>query len=190
MTGEPRSGGGFLDRAAGFVTWLEEAASTGSAICLFAIMLIVFVDVFMRYFLNSPLAWSYDFVSIYLMGAVFFLVLSETLRRNHHVAVDILFLRFPLRWRRICKLVSWVGTTVFFAIVLVLAGRTAWQRWEGDNVVAGAIPWPTWVPAAIAALGFGLILLRLVIGSAAMFLALTQGRELEPSVAGEDVATQ
>lgn len=190
MTGGRKNGGGFLDRAAGFAARLEEIASTGSAICLFGIMMIVFADVFMRYFLNSPLSWSYDLVSIYLMGATFFLVLAETLRRNHHVAVDILFLRFSLRWRRICKLASWAGTTVFFAIVLVLTLRTAWQRWDGDNVVAGAVPWPTWIPAAIAALGFGLILLRLVIGSAAMFLALTQGRDLEPSVAGDDVATE
>ncbi len=190
MTQRRTGGDGLLDRAAGFAAWLEYQASTGSALCLFGIMVIVFVDVFMRYFLNSPLSWSYDFISLYLMGAAFFFSLSETLRRNHHVAVDILFLRFSLRWRRIAKLAAWAGTTAFFAIVLALAVRTAWQRWEGDNVVAGAIPWPTWVPAALAAFGFSLILLRLAIGCAAMFLALARGRALDPSVAGEDVASE
>jgi len=70
----------------------------------------------------------------------------------------------------------------------VLAVRTSWSRWAGDNVVAGAIPWPTWIPAAIAAAGFLLLIGRLALGVVALALALAAGRSLDAAVAGDDVA--
>lgn len=185
-----RAGGGLLDRAGRWLGRLDYTASTGAALALFAIMLIVFVDVVMRYFFNSPLSWSYDFVSIYLMGAAFFLSLSETLRRNHHVAVDILYLRLSLRARRLWKLLGWSLSFALFGAIFLLAALTAWSRWAGDNVVAGAIPWPTWVPAAIAALGFLLLLARLALGVVALALALAAARPLDGAIAGDDVATE
>lgn len=180
---------GLLDRAQRWVTRLEHAASTGAAAALFAIMLIVFADVVLRYLFNAPLSWSYDFISIYLMGAAFFLALSETLRMNHHVAVDILYLRFSLRARRAWKLLGWLLSCVLFVVIFVLAARTSWSRWTADNVVAGAIPWPTWIPAAIAALGLALLLARLTLGVLALALALAAGRPLDSAIAGKDVAS-
>ncbi len=183
-----RAGAGPIDRAARWVGRLEYAASTGAALALFAIMLVVFADVLLRYLFNAPLAWSYDFISLYLMGAAFFFALSETLRRNHHVAVDILYLRLSLRARRLWKLLGWSLSFVLFAIIFVLAVRTSWSRWAGDNVVAGAIPWPTWIPAAIAAAGFLLLIARLALGVLALALALAAARPLEAAIAGDDVA--
>lgn len=180
---------GLVDRAQRWVARLEHAASTGAAAALFAIMLIVFADVALRYLFNAPLSWSYDLISIYLMGVAFFLALSETLRRNHHVAVDILYLRLSLRMRRVWKLLGWSLSCVLFTVILVLAVRTSWSRWAADNVVAGAIPWPMWVPAAIAALGLALLLARLTLGVLALGLALATGRPLDGATAGEDVAS-
>lgn len=184
------AGGGAIGFAAGWVARLENAASAGAAASLFAIMLIVVVDVMLRYLFNSPLSWSYDFISIYLMGIAFFFSLSETLRRNHHVSVDILYLRFSLRTRRIWKLAGWSLSFALFAVIFALAAHTSWVRWAGDNVVAGAIPWPTWIPAAIAALGFLLLLARLALGVLALALALAAGRRLDAAIAGDDVATE
>jgi len=183
------AGDGPIDRAARWVGRLEHAAATGAALALFSIMLIVFVDVLLRYLFNSPLSWSYDFISLYLMGAAFFLSLSETLRRNHHVAVDILYLRFSLRARQLWKLLGWLLALVLFVTIFLLAVGTSWSRWSGDNVVAGAIPWPTWIPAAIAATGFLLLIARLALGVLGLALALAAARPLGAAVAGDDVAT-
>ncbi|MGE0314444.1 MAG: TRAP transporter small permease subunit [Lautropia sp.] len=178
---------GLLDRIQVRITWLDAAAATGSAIGMFVLMLIVFVDVLMRYAFDAPLSWSYDFVSIYLTTAIFYLALSETLRRNQHVGVDILYSTFALRWRRASKLVGWLLSFALFALIFVLAVRTAWTRWQEGNVVAGAIAWPTWIPAAIAAFGLLLILARLGVGSLALAIALLGGRAPSPAMAGEDV---
>ena len=46
---------------------IEKIASTIAAVFMFAIMMIVFSDVIMRYGFNRPFAWAYDLISIYLM---------------------------------------------------------------------------------------------------------------------------
>ena len=180
---------GLLDGLVRWVDRLDHAAASVAALALFAIMLVVFGDVLMRYVFNMPFSWSYDFISIYLMGASFFLVISEAQRRNYHVSVDILYLRLSLRARRAWKLVCSLLTLALFAMIFVLAVRTGWTRFTGDNVVAGAIPWPTWIPAAIASLGFLLLLARLTLGVLALALALVAGRPLDAAIAGEDVAS-
>jgi len=40
---------------------------TVAAVIMFAIMIIVVVDVAARYFFTAPLTWSFDFISLYLM---------------------------------------------------------------------------------------------------------------------------
>ena len=42
----------------------EAALLALGAGCLFAMMIIVFVDVVMRYLFNSPLGFSYDLISL------------------------------------------------------------------------------------------------------------------------------
>lgn len=183
------SADGLLDRLVRWLDRLDRAAASIAALALFAIMLVVFGDVLMRYVFNMPFSWSYDFISIYLMGASFFLVLSEAQRRSYHVSVDILYLRLSLRARRIGKLLCSLLALALFMTIVVLAVRTAWSRYEGDNVVAGAIAWPTWIPAAIAAAGFLLLLTRLALSVAALVLALVAGRPLDAALAGDDVAS-
>ena len=180
---------GTLDRMVVWLDRLDHMAATCAALALFSIMMIVFFDVLLRYVFNKPFSWSYDFISIYLMGAAFFLVLSEAQRRSYHVSVDILYLRLSLRARQFWKLVGSVLAFALFGMICYLAVRTGWSRWEGDNVVAGAIAWPTWIPAAIASAGFLLILARLALAMVALGLALATGRTLDASLAGEDVST-
>ena len=82
---------------------MEKIASTIAAVFMFAIMIIVFGDVVMRYAFNRPFSWAYDLISLYLMAGVFFLVLSEAYASRAHVSVDILQQKFPpamIRLRR------------------------------------------------------------------------------------------
>ena len=57
-----------------------------AAAFMFAIMIIVFSDVIMRYAFNKPFSWAYDLISLYLMAGIFFLVLSEAYASNTHVS--------------------------------------------------------------------------------------------------------
>ena len=143
---------------------LDAVSATIAGIAIFVIMIVVVVDVALRYLFNSPLAWAFDLISLYLMGATFYFALSHTLRHDHHVAVDILANRFTPRVRDFWRLVAWALTTVLFVLIFKLALAGATSRFASGDVVAGAIPWPTWIPYAIACIGAALIIVRLALG--------------------------
>jgi TRAP-type C4-dicarboxylate transport system permease small subunit len=155
---------------------LDTAAATCAGTIIAAIMLIVVLDVVMRYLFNAPLSWSYDIISMYLMLAGFYLALSQTLRRGHHVAVDLLYQHFAIKTKLLWRLLGWTLAAVFFAMVFVLTAKGAWSKFESGDVVAGSIPWPTWVASALAALGSMLIALRLLLDLAYVVAALATGR--------------
>ncbi len=182
------AGGRPFSSAARFIAHVESVLVTVAALAVFAIMTIVVIDVTMRYVFNAPLAWSYDLVSNYLMVTSFFFALSETLRREHHVNVDIVYSRFPLRLRRLCKMIGWMATSALFALMTWLAAANAWSRFTTHEVVAGAIPWPTWIPAAVGAIGMGVMTARLAVGAAALLLAFAARSAVDPAVAGTDVS--
>ncbi len=61
---------------------LENVAIVAAGLCLAVMMLVVTMDVVMRYGFNAPLGWVYDLVGKYLVVAAFFLAVSETFRRG------------------------------------------------------------------------------------------------------------
>ena len=96
---------------------IECAVTSVAVVCLFAIMLIVVADVFMRYAVNRPFSFTYDLVGLYLMTGLCYLALSDTFAIHAHVSVDILVHRFSPSVRRLCEIATCLsGITVFSLI--------------------------------------------------------------------------
>ena len=129
------------------------------AVCLFAMMLLVFVDVTMRYLFNSPLGFSYDLISLYLMVGVFFFALSDTLRHDEHVRVDILYLRFSHPMRALADRISYGASGLFFAVVLWTGVLRAIDSTAKGEVMATIVPWPMWLAYWIVPVGTAPIVL-------------------------------
>ena len=176
-----------FDGLASPLALIDHCLATLAAVAIFVIMIIVTLDVLLRYIFNAPLAWSFDLISIYLMSGAFFLALSDTLRRAHHGCVDIFYLNLPLKARRILKVIAWALSSVLFACITVLAALAAFDRWDKADVVAGVIEWPTWIPAAVAALGFGVMTLRLALGTIAVAARLAGAPVALGTLVGQDV---
>lgn len=155
---EPNEPGG-----SGIVQLFERVWRTIAAAFLFAIMIIIVVDVASRYLLNSPLPWAFDVVSMYLMTGLFFLMLSDTLGANEHVRVDILYAKAPARARRWMDFVSSVLALTVFAAILSTSIRTTWTSWSAGDVLSGSIPWPAWLSHVFIPVGVGLLVVRLTV---------------------------
>jgi TRAP-type C4-dicarboxylate transport system permease small subunit len=164
----------------GALALIERAATTIAAIVMFAIMIIVSADVFMRYVFNSPLGWTYDLISLYLMAAVFFLVLSNAYLQGAHVSVDILQQRLPDRPYRITELITTAASFVVFLLITWVGWLRTVDAFEQADVLAGAIPWPTWPAYALVPFGAGLLALRLAIDFLGHLGSLLTGRDLIP----------
>jgi TRAP-type C4-dicarboxylate transport system permease small subunit len=154
----------------------EKAVSTIAAIFMFAIMMIVFSDVVMRYAFNRPFSWAYDLISLYLMAGVFFLILSEAYASNAHVSVDILQQRFPPAMIRVTEIVTCLVGISVFSLIAYLGFLRAVDSFRSSDVMAGAIPWPMWPSIGLVPFGAGLITLRLALHLIAHVLSLATGR--------------
>lgn len=145
------------------LVWLERASDALAAASMFSVMLVVSVDVFMRYVFRSPLIWSYDLISLYLLTVIFFMALSGTAGANGHIAVDVLSQRLPIRIKRIVLLFSWCATLMVFSFILYTVGIRSFTAFMNSSVVAGRIPWPTWITSAIVFTGCVLFSARLIL---------------------------
>jgi TRAP-type C4-dicarboxylate transport system permease small subunit len=130
---------------------------------MLAIMLVVTADVVMRYLFNSPFAWAYDLIALYLMAGVFYFVLSDAYRAGAHVGIDILHARMGPRARRAADLVTAGVSLALFALIAYVGAERAREGFANDEVLAGEIAWPMWLSAIIVPIGCALLLLRLAL---------------------------
>lgn len=169
-----------IRRATDLLGVLERALTVIAAICLFAIMTLVVVDVFMRYVLNSPLSFTYDLIGLYLLAGAFFLTLSDTLRVHAHVGVDVLASRFPPAGRRLSEIITALTGLFVFVLISKVGFDRALENYEQHDVLSGAIPWPTWISAVLVPLGCGVLVLRLALQLVGHAVSLVSGRDIFP----------
>lgn len=163
----------------------EKVSRTLAAACLIAVMLIVFTDVAARYLVHSPLEWSYDVIGMYLMPALFYLALSDTLAAEHHIAVDLLRPRMPQWLLRVTEVVGNGAAAAVFLLIAWIYGASALDNYASGARVMNAVQWPSWIPEAIVVLGAFTISLRLLgrtIGHAASLVSGRSVIELPSSV--------
>ncbi|MBV1926258.1 MAG: TRAP transporter small permease [Rhodobacteraceae bacterium] len=149
-----------LTKVSAALTVLETGLAIVSGAALAAIMLIVVVDVFMRYLFSSPLSWSYDLIGLYLVVAVFFFSLSDTMQNHGHISIDLFQHMIPHRLRHALLSVGYLFSTLIVAMI----GWQAWLRfmiaYGADDRIAAVVPWPTWIAYSIVTLGSLVLALR------------------------------
>lgn len=169
---------------------VERIASAIVAVFMFAIMVIVFSDVVMRYVFNRPFSWAYDLIALYLMAGVFFLILSEAYARHAHVSVDILQQRFSPNMIRVTEIITCLVGIVVFSLIGYLGLLRTIEAFNAGDVMAGAIPWPMWPSIGLVPLGTGLLTLRLVLHCLAHIGSLVTGRSLIALPASHATSTE
>lgn len=155
----------------------------GRIVCwLIPIMVIVLmIEVIMRYFLMRPTLWAYD-TAIFLYGYCGILAGAYTLKHRAHIVVDVVFNLFKLRTKAICNTLT--GFLFFFFLILFIK-----YTWDAGihAFVNGHRSSTQWAPPIghyrlLLSIGGVLLLLQ---GSANwlrdLYMAVT-GKELELSL--------
>ena len=159
-----------------WVRVLEKAFLCLSGVGLLTIMIVIVIDVVMRYLFSSPLSWSYDLVSLYLVTLVFFMALADTFRRGAHIKVDLFERLRGTRTLAVAELAGYLLALVFFALIMQQMASAGLEAFVANDVLDGAIAWPTWPPYAVGTIGVALLILRLLISMAGRVAALLAGR--------------
>lgn len=131
-----------------------------SGAAMAAIMLIVVLDVCLRYVLSSPLSWSYSLIGLYMVGAVFFLALSDTMHHHGHIALDVFVPFLPRPVRHLAQAAGYGVSTLFIGAMTWLGYTQAVSAFLSDDRVAEAVAWPTWIAYALLTVGMGALCLR------------------------------
>lgn len=143
-----------------------------SVIALLSVIGIVTIDVVLRYLFNHPLGWSYDVIGLYLMAAVFFLSLPDSLRSHSHVSVDVLTSRIPIRIRHAIEAGGYGATAVLFAFLLKLTWERLVVGFVNREMFQGAVSLPSWVAQAPVAVGVCVFILHCLIRSLAHLISV------------------
>jgi TRAP-type C4-dicarboxylate transport system permease small subunit len=157
---------------------VEKLFEAVTAFLMLLIMMVVVIDVCLRYFFNSPLTWAYDLIGLYLMAGVFFLSVSSTYAMHKHIGLDILVQKFPETGRRLAEIVTSLLAIPLFALIAKVGAERAWSNWANGDAMAGLIAWPTWIAAALVPLGIGLLVLRLVFRLIGQIASLATGKSV------------
>ena len=120
-------------------TWVGKLA----AWLIIALMAVVCVEVFKRYYLNAPSAWIFDGENM-IYGTLFMLSGAYTLAQNAHVRGDFLYSSMRPRLQASLDLVLYIAFFIPGILGLIYAGYDyALQSWlirESSNVTAEGPP--------------------------------------------------
>ena len=139
---------------------------------------LVGADALGRYVFNAPIRWSTEVISLYLLPAIFFLVLPISFSRNAHVAVDVAMQHAPAALRVVSRLIAHLAGACFFSLLLFFNATRLWKTYATHEVVPGILLWALWPSLLIVCLGVSLAAMRCIVNFfTEIALACTGGAE-------------
>jgi TRAP-type C4-dicarboxylate transport system permease small subunit len=120
-------GTGWLDRAAEWVDRVSERVSYGMFrfgihVTMPALVVLVTLDVLLRYVFNAPLQWARDVNGLLLLVTIL-CALPHAWDRAYHIRMEVFYSRFSAARRRMADVLSSVSGVVFFGFMAVQAAR-------------------------------------------------------------------
>jgi len=93
---------------------------------LFAFFVLLFIEVILRYFFNSPTVWANELAQM-LFGTYAILGGGYILLTGGHVNVDILYSRYSVKTRAAIDIFTSLLFFLFCGMLLIYGGSLAWE---------------------------------------------------------------
>ena len=173
-----------LDR---LIVGLANVSMAIAALAVLSMCLLVTGAVFVRYVFGFPVVWVPEIVG-YLMVALVFLALGETMLAGSHIKIDLFVGRLPRRPRDILEL---------FTLTLSV-GVAGFFTWHGVNTMLrsleygrrdafGALNMPLYIPQAALPIGLSILTLVVVLLVCRKLRAVLYGAGSEGAEPGSQV---
>lgn len=150
------------------------------ALGLFAIAVLVSIDVTVRFITGRPITGMFEFASV-LLVAVTFLPMAAVLLNNQQLRVDIVTEHLKPRASAIAGLLDVaIGLTVF-GLLLLIATEEVSKAYFGRFLLRGLIEIPTWIPNAMIWVGALLSVVALLLKGVDSIRTLLSGATDHPT---------
>jgi TRAP-type mannitol/chloroaromatic compound transport system permease small subunit len=140
---------------------LSKTVGHAFAWCIVILTLGTSYEVFVRYVLNNPTSWAFDF-SYMMYGALFFMAGAYALSRNGHVRGDFIYRMWPARVQAIIELSLYA--LFFFPGVLALVYAGWLYGYDAFKIrevsVNSPVGIPVWQLKLLIPFGAGLLALQ------------------------------
>ncbi|MGD9863757.1 MAG: TRAP transporter small permease [Pseudodonghicola sp.] len=144
--------------------WLARTVAALAAILMISMMVLISMDVLMKYLLNTPIPMTLELVAAYFMPAIVFLPLGVITQGEHHLEVELFTQRLKPRALAWVKLFGILVGIIFFAFLLnesldqAIRMTRRGEYWETATALL-----PTWIARWFLPLSCVLTLLWLVL---------------------------
>jgi TRAP-type C4-dicarboxylate transport system permease small subunit len=129
-----------VDRAS--MRMARELFRVGTYVMLPALVVLVTLDVVLRYVFDSPLQWARDVSGLFLLMAIS-AALPHAWDRSYHIRMEVVYDRFSERRRQLVDVLSAVSGIVFFGMIAVQAARyVPFMMRTGET--GEDLLWPLW----------------------------------------------
>jgi TRAP-type mannitol/chloroaromatic compound transport system permease small subunit len=150
-----------IDRFVLGIDQLSKAVGHAFAWCIIILTFGTSYEVFVRYALNDPTSWAFDF-SYLMYGGLFFMAGAYTLSRNGHVRGDFIYRTWRPRRQATVDLALYILFYFPGVLALVIAG---WQYGiEAERIrevsVNSPVGIPIWQLKLLIPFGAGLLALQ------------------------------
>ena len=144
-----------------WIDTLSEWAGRGVAWVTLGLVLVVFIDVVMRYLFNASFVFTQE-LEWHLFGFIFLIGAGYTLLKDGHVRVDIIYQHLGLKgraWINLC------GVILFLIPGCIMVMTTSWKFMANSFAILEGSPDPGGIPYRFVLkgcipLGFTLLLLQ------------------------------
>lgn len=136
------------------------AGAVLAATCLLAIAVLILAQVAGRWF-DIVVPAAEEFAG-FLMAATTFLALPWTLRSGGHIRVTLLIRHLPARFRHLQEIVVLLLAATLTAGLALAAMALVLESYEFNDVSAGYVAVPLWIPQLPMALGLMLFTIALL----------------------------
>jgi TRAP-type mannitol/chloroaromatic compound transport system permease small subunit len=140
---------------------INEWVGRGTAWVTLGLVLVVFIDVVMRYLFNTSFVFTQE-LEWHLFGFIFLIGAGYTLLHDGHVRVDIIYQRLGLKGR------AWInlgGVILFLIPGCLMVMTTSWKFMANSFAILEGSPDPGGIPyrfilKSCIPIGFTLLLLQ------------------------------
>lgn len=122
---------------------LSRTVGHAFAWCVVALIAGTCYEVFMRYVLNDPTSWAFDF-SYICYGALFYMAGAYTLSRGGHVRCDVFYRLLSVRRQAAVDIVLYVF--FFFPGILALVASGLEDGYDSMRIFESSVMSPAGVP--------------------------------------------
>lgn len=142
-----------------FFHWVDRTASGINKVFVFiasmmmaALMLIVCVDLTLRYFFNSPLIWATEVTEILILY-ITFLATAQVFKENSHVVIDIFLVAGSDRRRKILGIVSTALVGLVSGVLIYYGFMTTYNHYVRGVFNPTILETPIWLILVIIPVG-------------------------------------